>query len=74
VVLRWYTAQPDPSRWVAVGAATSSGVCVATHMYVGVGRSESAATLELLRSALPADRILDGRESADDACVSEWSL
>jgi hypothetical protein len=73
-LLSWYTAQPDPSHWIAVGSTSGPAAEVAMHLLVGVGHTEAEATAELLRSALSARVVPDPQAGEDDSWVAEWSL
>jgi hypothetical protein len=73
-LLNWYTAQPDPAHWVAVGSVTHEHAQAATRVHVGVGRTETAATADLLRLAAADAGLLDHQANVDHDWVVEWSL
>ena len=72
--LSWYTAQPDPSHWIAVGSPSGDAAHTAAQVHVGIGRTEAEATADLLRSARSTRGALGQQAGADAAWIAEWSL
>lgn len=59
VVVEYYTSQPAPTQWVAVGLATvrnEDGLAPQTTLLVGTGRTEEAAVHELRGRVPVAER------------------
>jgi hypothetical protein len=73
-LLSWYTAQPDPAHWIAVGSVTHEHTHAGARVHVGVGRTETAATYDLMRLAAADTGERDSQASVETAWVVEWSL